>query len=124
MYLRGTKRATRKRTAPVMPWGEPFLAFVLSKCHASRGRPLFQDWTKAMRWDLKRVCEKLKIPGVSSNDLRRTYSQWMRQHGVDPGLIGPAMGHADARMVERVYGRVPVDKLRELIDRQVEKGES
>ena len=80
---------------------------------------MFLDWYKAMRWDLKRVCERLKIPGVSSNDLRRSYSQWLRQAGVDPSLIGPAMGHTDARMVERVYGRVPADKLRGLIDRQV-----
>ncbi len=122
VFLRGTKRETRRRTAPVMPWGKPFLAFVLDNCQAERGRPMFRDWTKAMRWDLKRVCDKLGIPGVSSNDLRRTYGQWLRHAGVDPSLIGITMGHKDSRMVERVYGRVPVDKLRPLIDRQLTSG--
>ncbi len=120
--LRGTKTANRKRSAPVMPWGQPFLAYVLANTPDTKGRPLFQDWTKAMRWDLKRVCTKLGIPGVSSNDLRRSYAQWFRQAGVEPALIGVAMGHTNSRMVEEVYGRVPVDKLRPLIDRQLEKG--
>jgi integrase len=118
-YLRGTKRATRRRVAPVMPWGQPFLDYVVANTSEDKGRPMFQDWTKAMRWDLRRVCDKLGIPGVTSNDLRRTYGQWLRHAGVDPTLIGITMGHADSRMVERVYGRVPVDKLRGLIDRQL-----
>lgn len=119
VFLRGTKRETRRRMAPVMPWGKPFLDYVLANVPQVPGRPMFQDWYKAMRWDLKRVCAKLKIPGVSSNDLRRSYSQWLRQRGVDPSLIGPAMGHADGRQTERVYGKIPIDKLRPLIDSQV-----
>lgn len=119
VFLRGTKRDTRRRMAPVMPWGKPFLDYVLANTPETKGRPLFQDWTKAMRWDLKRVTEKLGLEGVSSNDLRRTYSQWLRQAGVEPALIGVAMGHADSRMVERTYGKVPIDKLRPLIDRQL-----
>jgi integrase len=121
--LRGTKTKRSKRTAPVFPWGAPFLAYALEHGAGVSGRPLFQDWTKAMRWDLKRVCDKLKIPGVSANDLRRTYSQWLRQRGVEPALIGATLGHADSRMVEVVYGKLPPDKLRPLIDRQVKETE-
>lgn len=119
VFLRGTKRQSRRRMAPVMPWGKPFLAYAIENGSDSKGRPMFRDWTKAMRWDLRRVCDKLGIPGVTSNDLRRTYGQWLRQAGVEPALIAVTMGHADSRMVERVYGRVPVDKLRGLIDRQL-----
>lgn len=31
--------------------------------------------------------------------------------GVSPDLIAAVLGHADSRMVERVYGRMPVDVL-------------
>ena len=119
VFLRGSKRQTRRRMAPVMPWGLPFLAYALEHTPEGKGKPMFQDWTKAMRWDLRRACDKLGIPGVTSNDLRRTYGQWLRQAGVSPTLIGTTMGHADSRMVERVYGKLPVDKLRPLIDREL-----
>lgn len=119
VYIRGTKRATRKRTSPVFVWGLPFLAFARENAGVTKGRPMFQDWTKAMRWDLKRVTARLGIPGVSSNDFRRTYSQWLRQRGVDPQLIGPAMGHADSRMVETTYGRLPPESLIRLIGVQL-----
>lgn len=35
----------------------------------------------------------------------------MRADGVPPHLIGAMMGHADSRMVERVYGRLPLPDL-------------
>lgn len=124
VYLRGTKRETRARTAPVFPWGLPFLEHALAHAEGKTGALLFRDWYKAMRWDLKRVTERLKVKSVSSNDLRRTYSQWLRQRGVEPALIGATMGHKDSRMVERVYGVIPADKLRPLIDRQLDGGKT
>ncbi len=36
----------------------------------------------------------------------------MRADGVQPHLIGAMMGHSDSRMVERVYGRLPINDLR------------
>jgi integrase len=47
-----------------------------------------------------------KNPVCSPNDLRRTFAAWMRAAGAPPDLIAPMMGHADTRMVERVYGPV------------------
>lgn len=32
--------------------------------------------------------------------------------GAPPELIAPVLGHVDNRMVERVYGRLPVEDLR------------
>jgi hypothetical protein len=50
----------------------------------------------------------LKIKPCSPNDLRRTCATWLRQDGAPPDLIAPVMGHVDTRMVERVYGRLPL----------------
>jgi integrase len=115
VQLRGTKTAGARRTAPVMLWGKPFLDFALSHGNPHRGAPLFRDWTAAMRWDLVRVCDRLKIPHASANDFRRTYAQWLRHAGVDPSIIAVTMGHTDSRMVDRVYGRLPADKLVKLL---------
>ncbi len=113
--LRGTKTHLSHRTAPVMAWGRPFLAWAVDAAEKSPGAPLFRDWTTAMRWDLVRVCDRLKIPHASANDFRRTYAQWLRHAGVEPSIIAVTMGHSDSRMVERVYGRLPVDKLSKLL---------
>lgn len=59
-----------------------------------------------------RPAAAVKIRRCSPNDLRRTCATWLRAAGVSPELIAPAMGHADTRMVERVYGRLPVEDLR------------
>jgi len=121
VFIRGTKRESRRRTSPVMPWGEPFLTFAVNNAsYSTKGRPMFEKWSN-MRRDLHLVCDTLGIAGVSSNDLRRTYSQWMRQAGIAPHLIAPAMGHGDSRMVERIYGKLPTDKLISLLNPTQEK---
>lgn len=119
--LRGTKTVGARRTAPVMLWGKPFLDFAMQHGRQDSGGPLFIDWTKAMRWDLSRVCKRLGIDGVSANDLRRTYGQWLRHAGVEPAIIAVTMGHKDSRMVERVYGRLPADKLVKLLSPHMKK---
>jgi hypothetical protein len=55
------------------------------------------------------------IPPCSPNDLRRTFATWLRAAGAPTELIAPTMGHADTRMVERVYGRLSPDDLRRRI---------
>src|SRR5205085_302848 len=59
------------------------------------------------------ACRRAAIEHCSPNDLRRTFATWLRRSGVSPDLIAPAMGHADSRMVERVYGRLSPEQLRE-----------
>jgi hypothetical protein len=68
------------------------------------------DWQNVRR-DLRAACKKLHIPRCSPNDLRRTCATWLRAAGTPPHLIAPLMGHADSRMVERAYGRLPVADL-------------
>jgi len=64
-----------------------------------------------VRRDLAQACDRADIEPCTPNDLRRTCATWLRQAGAAPDLIAPVMGHADTRMVERVYGRLPVDDL-------------
>ncbi len=75
---------------------------------------LFGPWINVRR-DLRAAWARAGVLPVSPNDLRRTFGTWLRQQGVDPSLIAPAMGHADSRMVERVYGRLPPEDLRSQI---------
>lgn len=125
VFIRGTKRATRRRYAPVLAWNQPFLDYVLEHTKgAPKGKPMFRDWYAAMRWDLKRVCEKLGIEGVSSNDLRRSYSEWLNQRDVSAKLIGATLGHAPgSKVTEQTYIRERAQEVRRLIDAQLRVGE-
>ncbi len=111
VFIRGTKRSTRLRIVPIV--GEvarSLLEYALTHAQGEHGL-LFRSWTNVRR-DLYAACDALKMPHCSPNDLRRTCATWLRAAGASPELIAPVMGHADTRMVERVYGRLPVDDLR------------
>jgi hypothetical protein len=85
------------------------LEYALTHAKGENG-VLFRPWNNVRR-DLHAACEGVKIRRCSPNDLRRTCATWLRAAGVSPELIAPVMGHADTRMVERVYGRLPVEDL-------------
>jgi integrase len=51
------------------------------------------------------------FPRISPNDLRRTTGTWLRLKQVEPHFIAGMLRHADSRMVERVYGKLPVEAL-------------
>jgi len=61
---------------------------------------------------LERACARTGIPRCTPNDLRRTYSIWLRADGLPNELSAPTMGHKDTRMLERVYGRLSAEQLR------------
>jgi hypothetical protein len=71
----------------------------------SPGTPLFPRWSNIRR-DLEAACTAAGVPRVSPNDLRRTFGTWCRMAGMPTDRIAVLLGHADARMVERVYGRL------------------
>lgn len=114
VHLRGTKRKTRDRHAPlVFPWQRALLDLALTYPGASS---LFPKWSESnMNRDLKNACERAGIARCSSNDLRRTFGTWMRASGAPLELLAPAMGHGDTRMVERVYARLDVTQLAALL---------
>ena len=112
VHLRGTKRATRDRMVPIVAqWQRRLLAFAMEHARGVDGR-LFLGRTKFGQ-TLTRACERAGIPNVTPNDLRRTYSTWMKACGVPNELSAPTMGHKDTRMLDRVYARLPPALLRE-----------
>jgi integrase len=111
--LRGTKTKLSARTVPVLPakMGAAKRLLGHAVLHGAGAGPLlFAPWPNVRR-DLAAACERAGIARVSPNDLRRTLGTWLRARGVAPGLIGSYLGHADGRMVERVYGRLPAEEL-------------
>jgi integrase len=109
VLLRGTKTVDAARVVPIVAWGKPLLEHADSFAEGEEGA-LFRPWGSVRR-DLAEACKRAKLSPVSPNDLRRTYGTWLRLGGVEPHLIGVAMGHRDSRMVERVYGRIPPESL-------------
>jgi integrase len=97
--LRGTKTARADRTVPVPE--ERMRRLLLAAL----------PWLPVVQWgnmtrDLELGCTKAGIAKASSNDLRRTCGSWLIQAGVEASLVARILGHADSRMVERVYGRM------------------
>jgi integrase len=109
VLIRGTKRSTRYRTVPmVLPAARELLAYACEHAEGTDGL-LFRPWGNVRR-DLLEACTRAGIAPCSPNDLRRTCATWLRAGGAPPDLIAPVLGHADTRMVERVYGRLsPAD---------------
>jgi integrase len=108
--IRGTKRASRYRTVPIVARDQRSLLEHALKYAEGTDGALFTPWANVRR-DLHQACGRAGIPPCSPNDLRRTCATWLRTQGVPPHLIAPVMGHVDSRMVERVYGRLPTDHL-------------
>ncbi|MFO0562406.1 MAG: tyrosine-type recombinase/integrase [Polyangiales bacterium] len=118
VHVRGSKRDTRDRVVPIArPWQEDLLA--IARLHA-QGKDvlMFKPWlhSNSIR-DLGLCAERVKIERFSWNDLRRTCAQWLRRDGVALELVSAVLGHADTRMVARVYGRLDAAELRRQITR-------
>ncbi len=122
LRLRGTKTDGSDRRVPVVAFSVPLLEHALTYGEGEDGL-LFRPWGNVRR-DLAAACARAGIPSCTPNDLRRTFGTWWRQHGVEPHLIGSLLGHKDSRMVERVYGRMPVQSLGRALERRTGLSES
>ena len=111
VHLRGTKRETRDRRVPVVAFARGWLEQALPFAP-------FERWSNIRR-DLHAACDEAQIARCSPNDLRRTLATLLRAHGVEPHLIGNVLGHADSRMVERVYGRLAPEQLASLLEARI-----
>ncbi len=110
VYIRGTKRVQRKRVVPIVTVEQrTLLAYALKYAGGTHGL-LFAPWSN-VRHDLEAACSRAGIERCSPNDLRRTCATWLRAAGAPNDLVAPVLGHADTRMVDRVYGRLSVDDL-------------
>ena len=117
VLLRGTKRESRYRRVPIVAFARPWLTFAME--HATGKAPaVFERWTNVRR-DLRAACDAASIAKVSPNDLRRTLATLLRARGVEPSVIGQVLGHADSRMVEKVYGRITPEQLAHLLDERL-----
>jgi integrase len=92
--------------------------WALANAPGTEGGFLFPAWSNVRR-DLHLACAKVGIPGCSPNDLRRTYGTMLREKGAEPQHIGAAMGDADSRMVERLYGKLAPGALARLLEGSV-----
>lgn len=108
--IRGTKTAHRARVVPlVLPWQKAMAEYAL-RWSQGEAPLLFGQSRASFQKALRRACELAGIPHTSPNDLRRTCATWLRAEGAPVDLLAPVMGHADGKMVERVYGRLsPAD---------------
>jgi integrase len=109
--IRGTKRETRDREVPIVGFAREWLRQALPYVP-------FERWTNIRR-DLHAACDELGIARCSPNDLRRTMLTLMRARGAEPQLLGVFAGHADSRMVERVYGRLRPEHLATLLSERL-----
>lgn len=110
VFIDGTKRASRRRTVPIVSSDQKrLLEYAMKNATGTEGR-LFAPWDNVRR-DLVRVAKRVGIERCSPNDLRRTCATWLHASGATPDLIAPLMGHVDSRMVERVYGRLSLEQL-------------
>lgn len=110
VLVRGVKTQHRWRTVPLELPAQRYLAEVARQHAEGLGGVLFRPWSNVRR-DIHAACERAGIGPCSPNDFRRTLGHWLRGAGVAPDLIAAVLGHADSRMVERVYGRIPVEVL-------------
>ena len=111
--VRGTKTRASARVVPLVGPAVTMMGWA----EARTSLP-FERWANVRR-DLAEACLALGIDPVTPNDLRRTFASWLRAAGVEPQLIGAAMGHVDSRMAERVYGRLTPSALADLLARHI-----
>jgi integrase len=104
--IRGTKTAGSDRPVPL----HPLLAEVLRK-QEKRSGLIVGEWLNVRR-DLGAACDRVKVPRVTPNDLRRTFATWLKQAGTDSAVVAKLLGHASTKMVDLVYGRLDEATLR------------
>lgn len=108
ILVRGTKTERSDRVVPILSLTRPFVQAALAWGeHAGR---LVKPWSNVGR-DLPAALVGLGYVRATPNDLRRTLATWLRASGVEASLVAEVLGHADSRMVERVYGRLAPGQL-------------
>ena len=140
VHVGGTKNETRDREVPlVRPWQRELVNYALEYAMGKDGL-LFRPNT-SFTHALYRACDCITttraiasvmaflrwapapaelgpyevFPRISSHDLRRTFGTWLRADGVAVSEVAAMLGHADSRMAERVYAKLPPDLLRDLL---------
>lgn len=134
--VRGSKNDNRDREIPILlPAAQRLLKLAKELAHGG-GFLLFR-YEHNFRRDLnlatakvypckceKRRCKACVSVRLSPNDLRRTHGKWLRLAGISNDDAAPMMGHADGRMMARVYGKMTAMELAPQLRKQLEKNRS
>lgn len=105
VFLRGTKTKDAPREVPLLPE----LRALLQELPRGEGSErVLRGWMNLYR-DLSAACARVGIAPITPNDLRRSFATWLRNAGVDSASVAPLLGHANSKMVEKVYGRINLD---------------
>jgi integrase len=134
--VRGSKNDNRLRTIPILlPAAQRLLK--IAKADADGDGFLLFRYRHNFRRELvaatkavypcatcapsRADCKECKTAHVSPNDLRRTHGKWLRIAGISNADAAPIMGHADSRMMEKVYGQMSAMELAPQLRKQLRK---
>ncbi len=79
------------------------------EAHVRTLLPTAQLWpgitTDKARYYHREACRRVEIADYRMNDGRHSYAVRKMRQGIDPYLIAMNLGHKDATMVHKVYGK-------------------
>ncbi|HEV2083445.1 MAG TPA: hypothetical protein VGR09_00060, partial [Gemmatimonadales bacterium] len=100
----GTKTYCRERTVRVAEWAWPFVEGALTG--KLPDALLFPGMKRnAASWQHRRVTKLLGLPGLQLRDSRHSWAVRAAKAGTPAEIIARQLGHVDASMVLRIYGR-------------------
>lgn len=107
VHVHGTKNLGRDRVVVVEDWAVARLAGYLRQHPMTGAAFLFEGVTPRRAFDVQRAALKaLKLNETYRlHDARHSYAVRMMKAGADPQIIANNLGHVDATMVLRVYGK-------------------
>jgi integrase len=109
VFARGSKTAWRNRVVRVEPWAHAALESIPSRLIGAA--PLFYGIRYADALDVFKAAQKaVGISGHRLHDLRHTYAVNALKKGYKPTVIARQLGHKDASMINKVYGRFVPDE--------------
>jgi integrase len=107
VFVRGTKTTARTRLVSVEAWAMTRLTEYLRRSPSTPAALLFEGVTKWRALKVQRAALKaLKLDETYTlHDARHSYAVRQMKAGVDPQLIASNLGHKDAFMVLKIYGK-------------------
>ncbi|MBW2380548.1 MAG: tyrosine-type recombinase/integrase [Deltaproteobacteria bacterium] len=110
--LPATKTEERDRWIPLSRAARE----AVDECLAEEGRYLVPVWHNFKR-DMENPCKRAEVKPFIWKDIRRTFASRCAQAGVPEYWVVKLMGHADSKMIRRVYARLSPATYAEAIKR-------
>jgi integrase len=106
VHAKGTKTAWRDRTVPIQEWAQPHVKAATRGKHPAA--KLFPEILNGRVYDVhEATCEKLgaEFAHYRFHDARRSFAITALKNGATHEAVAYILGHKDASLVLRVYGR-------------------